>query len=813
MVAHPNRWLAKPGEVTLAENVVFENDMLQKEPSAKYYDIGGAEDAKFSGDCPPAGDNLAGVVGFPMAQFVLGSAAGFATGSTAPGSPWVVTTTNGANAGDLYVVGLTREAGTGAASAITDSKGNTYSLLLDDSSAGLRLQIWASILTTTLTGSDTLSITLNDATADVNVVVHRYSAVSSITPVDTGSAASLNPDFATTSVHSSIYPVLWVGVVAHVNAAAVFTMKQGYASVESTTAGAHITAQAFRFDTGFPGITGLIEWTSSAVTTPAGSIAVTLDSKTVTGSGTAFTTDFFAGDEIVANGQAHRVDTVTSATVLTTVDPWSTTGTGLAYTRRAGPKMVTSTIRYTDAAGKVGALLKEKPESGITTNRGNLNAINLVLTLSPAVRSAKFVVGGKEVAANNRKLFFLNGVDPIQVVSGDGNTATAISNPAADWGSVQDPNKQPINGIVHQDSLMVFGNMNDPHRLYISSTTDHENFTSAGGSISLKIASQIGERLYAAAAYQGVLFLWKYPSGIFYLDDTPIDRFQWGYRIRSVNVGCAPSPHAAVSIDDDVLFCDPNGHFHLLSAVDTLGGTRDSDLTRALGLQDWTKTNVDVDALHQLVSVYDQHTKTAWFGLRSLQGGAIGRTQNDLIIRFDFGQGQPRVSTSRFWQPQSLAVKRRDFTGVSAVMIGEAFNAWYVIPTLYGTRTNRTFLGVDADVNVGVNTRVDLPEHDFEDDKAALRHIQKDFHSLEVVFQNTPNLHPLTIELRVDGYLRETVTFSQTNRRRASKRIHVGSGYTITARLITDGAVIGDLPIIGLIIYYEPTSSDMSRKN
>src|SRR5215813_721706 len=43
MVAHPNRWRAKAGEILLGENVVVENDLLNKEPAATYYDPQGVD--------------------------------------------------------------------------------------------------------------------------------------------------------------------------------------------------------------------------------------------------------------------------------------------------------------------------------------------------------------------------------------------------------------------------------------------------------------------------------------------------------------------------------------------------------------------------------------------------------------------------------------------------------------------------------------------------------------------------------------------------------------------------------------------------
>src|SRR5262245_2506668 len=48
MVAHPNRWRAKAGEILLGENVVVENDLINKEPAATYYDrLGGISQATF----------------------------------------------------------------------------------------------------------------------------------------------------------------------------------------------------------------------------------------------------------------------------------------------------------------------------------------------------------------------------------------------------------------------------------------------------------------------------------------------------------------------------------------------------------------------------------------------------------------------------------------------------------------------------------------------------------------------------------------------------------------------------------------------
>src|SRR5262249_35439080 len=224
--------------------------------------------------------------------------------------------------------------------------------------------------------------------------------------------------------------------------------------------------------------------------------------------------------------------------------------------------------------------------------------------------------------------------DPVQVLSGDAAITTALAGPPADWSASADANKQPLNGIVHNGALFGFGNLNDAHRIYRSQTADHQQFT-GGDSGQYPIGSSIGERLYAAAEYQAVLFLCTYPRGLFDLDHPDPNFLHACSQLRSEDLGCCPPPHAVLPIDDDVLFCNSDGHFHLLSAVATLGGQRTSDLTRPFGLHDWMRDNVNTSALDQVTSAWDPATKIASFGVRSLTATT---PDNDLLLRWDFGQ-------------------------------------------------------------------------------------------------------------------------------------------------------------------------------
>src|SRR5262249_32549363 len=127
MVAHPNRWRAKAGEILLGENVVVENDLLNKEPAATYYDLNGFTQARYSvswGRVVPRST--------PRPLWYKPPPPGSATGNPiAPGAPtppltWALTiTANPPAVGTIHAVRLSSTVG-GLATAVTDSAGNVY---------------------------------------------------------------------------------------------------------------------------------------------------------------------------------------------------------------------------------------------------------------------------------------------------------------------------------------------------------------------------------------------------------------------------------------------------------------------------------------------------------------------------------------------------------------------------------------------------------------------------------------------------------------------------------------------------------------
>lgn len=174
-----------------------------------------------------------------------------------------------------------------------------------------------------------------------------------------------------------------------------------------------------------------------------------------------------------------------------------------------------------------------------------------------------FVEGGKEVAANNKKLFIFNGADIVQVLSGAGTTTSNLATPPADWTGAT----QPTGGLIHKNRLWGYGNSNDPHRLYYTGTASHEDF-SAGGSISVYPGE--GEKIVNAISYKGYIIVFKYPKGIYVVDTTPVQTTAWAVDRVNEKLGGAGQGSAAV-VEEDIVFIDHTGEIRLVAGITEFG--------------------------------------------------------------------------------------------------------------------------------------------------------------------------------------------------------------------------------------------------
>lgn len=178
--------------------------------------------------------------------------------------------------------------------------------------------------------------------------------------------------------------------------------------------------------------------------------------------------------------------------------------------------------------------------------------------------NAVFVRGGKEGAALNTKLFLFSGDNQVKVLSGDGTTVSNIATPPADWTS-----NFPTSGFVFEGRLCGFGNSNDPHRLYFSTQTNHEDFTSAG---SLNMAVFPGEYsgLTAAVPVLKGVVLFKSPRGIYFLDAKDPASNNW--RVYKLSDGPGVFSQRAVTVfAGNILFVGTDGHIYMMSLNENQG--------------------------------------------------------------------------------------------------------------------------------------------------------------------------------------------------------------------------------------------------
>lgn len=353
--------------------------------------------------------------------------------------------------------------------------------------------------------------------------------------------------------------------------------------------------------------------------------------------------------------------------------------------------------------------------------------------------------GGAEVLANNRKAFMTNGKNVVQVISGDAATTADITSGAAgkpdDWAGTN----QPRSLFPHNNRM--WGILN--HYLYGSSVTNHEDYKTSPGvtTFLIPVAPGDSEKLQGGMSFKGRLFLWKWPRGIYWLDDSSTTPSNWAVKRLTRAVGLA-GPNALDLIDDDVIFVSEVGHIHLLSGVTEFGDVRNSDLTALNELIPFVRDQVELTetALERTEVKYYPEKKEAIIAMRS-KGSQI----NDLIFKVDFNRADtPRIHTMDKDVSESLAI-RKDANGIGRPISGDNLGfVWHIDES------------VKSKDGAGYNTEFQTPHTDFAWFDAKLGPRRKNFHWLEAVFQPIGDF-TLNIDTIIDGNFAETIAFNTGN--------------------------------------------------
>jgi hypothetical protein len=345
-----------------------------------------------------------------------------------------------------------------------------------------------------------------------------------------------------------------------------------------------------------------------------------------------------------------------------------------------------------------------------------------------------FVEGGKEAAANNRKLFMFSAANVVQVLSADGTTTGDVATPPSDWSG----SNQPTFGLAHEARMWGGGNPNDPHRLYYTGTASHEDF-SAGGT--LAIFPGDGEKLVGAISFKGLIICFKFPLGIYIVDTSNSDTSKWRVTKHTGELG-GVSALGAIGVDDDIVFIDPGGNFHMLSSTDEFGDIRGQSLSTAHEFSPFVRENVNLAHLEQCRGVWYDAKREAHFGV------AASGTVNNRRIVVDFN----RLDIARFrWSDRDVCTAmwlRQDSDNVPRLTVGD--DAGFV---------SNLDLDNRAKYGSGYTATFQTPHDDLSRLDPSMAAIDKNWQFLELIVNPKGNW-TLAVDILVDGVIKQTVNFT-----------------------------------------------------
>ena len=353
---------------------------------------------------------------------------------------------------------------------------------------------------------------------------------------------------------------------------------------------------------------------------------------------------------------------------------------------------------------------------------------------SPTNDSTKLVAGGQETAGNNRKLFIFTGTAQVQVLSGDATSTTSIALPAADWSSIY-----PTFGVLHRNRLFAFGNSNDPHRVYASDDDNHEKFDT-GDILTYSVFPGEGDGIRSAIVYKGRLFVFKNPTGVYYLEDADTDPANWYFKKLTNSFGVAGA-HSLVQVMDDLLAGNSSGTVTSLQAVQAFGDLKQGDIMSNAQVENFYRSNTSPGGYQFMNALYYEEKKQAYFTYRNQ---AIDN-QNRLVI-VDIARQTPRFLFGDKDQISTLAL-RKDSLGINRPIYGN--EAGFVFSMDQETKN----VGGD-----GYNGSFQTPHMDMSFVNPQLANKNKLFDFLTLVYEPTGSWS-VDVEVYVDGIRKQTLNY------------------------------------------------------
>lgn len=393
---------------------------------------------------------------------------------------------------------------------------------------------------------------------------------------------------------------------------------------------------------------------------------------------------------------------------------------------------------------------------------------------------------GAESQGRDKKLFICNGNDPVQVLSADGATTANIgANAPTDWTGTN----QPSFMFRYRTALVGGGNLNDPHRVYISSATDHEDFRAVSGGLSLSVYPGEGQRIVAGLTAFGKAYLFKYPTGIYYVVDDDTSSANWFIRKITGQYGAAASPHSVVQIDQaTVVFLGSDGDLIMMQENSgSLTGIQFTNLTKELNLRTYLKNTFNLSRLDK--------SQLRWYPdalqLHVLLS-ATGTTIENRRLIVDFNGERPRLHVSNKDVNTAIWVELHPGMAAATSHLAIGDNTGFMREL---GQVSRTLEGVTA-----YTLDCQTVATDFSDINPEFA-VKKNFYRLHLEYE-VSGAYDIGVEIIVDGVSKGTVFFNQGSSgsvlpftlpavlggqevRRRTRAI-VGEGYNLSLR-VTEG--------------------------
>lgn len=342
----------------------------------------------------------------------------------------------------------------------------------------------------------------------------------------------------------------------------------------------------------------------------------------------------------------------------------------------------------------------------------------------------RFIEGGEETLGNNAKLFVFTGVNQVQVLNGDGATTADISTPPADWSS-----SYPNGGAYHENR--VWGWVG--HRIYYSTTDDHEDFTGSGSG-QIAVYPGTGTQILFAISLNTYLIVFK-DKGVFYIDTTASDITTWRSQPINRNISIA-GPDAGTEIDGDFIFMDPGGNLHALSTVQEAGNLGSRSFMDEADIGTLIRDNMNKAELANVIAHYYVAKRELSFSM-----SGIGTTNRNRRLVIDFNRSPQRAYVSTKDEIESIW-NRKDSDEIDRPTVGDTAGFIWDLDQETRSRDGEGYEGVFQSAHL-----------DFSWVQEGLGAVEKNFKFLEMVVEPVGNWD-LNVDIIIDGDTTQTVTFN-----------------------------------------------------